>query len=339
MSFLYDRRGLAYIRSMIPIFLTVAAILVAATPAQAAFPGVPGPIAYTKGNASEGGVTSGGLFAHGPRRSDGSRRLTADPTDSDPAYSRNGRKIAFVRAVESGGPLGRILGSRIYVMNAAGSGVRPVTSGGFFDSNPSFSPDGRWIVFERRRGERVSSIFVIDLDGRRERQLTRGAHQDQDPVFAPNGRWIAFVSNRDKDARSDQSDIFSMRPNGSKVRVLIDGPHDESDPDISPGGRSIVFASNRIRRTLNIFVARSSGRRVRALTHADETCFGSVCFHSPSWSPNGKHIAYIASSRYRTDLEVMRSDGKRRRDLDGGGIEAEGYGSSVGTPAWGPKPR
>jgi Tol biopolymer transport system component len=158
-------------------------------------------------------------------------------------------------------------------------------------------------------------------------------------VFAPNGRWIAFVSNRDKDARSDQSDIFSMRPNGSRVRVLIDGPHDESGPDISPDGRRVVFASNRRRRTLNIYVARSSGRRARALTHAGGVCFRGVCFHSPTFSPNGRHIAYIASSRYRTDLEVMRSDGKRRREFDGGGVEAEGYGSAVGSPAWGPRPR
>lgn len=324
---------------MAPIVLAIAAMLVIAAPAEAAFPGVPGPIAYSKGEAGEGGVVSGGLFAHGPRRSDGSRRLTADATDFDPAYSANGRKVAFVRAVESPESPGRILGARIYVMNASGGGVRPVTSGEFLDGNPSFSPDGRRIVFERRRGERVSSIFMITLDGGGKRQLTRGVHQDHDPVFAPNGRWIAFVSNRDKDARSDQSDIFSMRPNGSRVRVLIDGPHDESGPDISPDGRSVVFASNRTRRTLNIFVARTSGQRVRALTHADGTCFGSVCFHSPSWSPNGKHIAYLASSRYRTDLEVMRSDGKRRRELDGGSVEAEGYGSSVGAPAWGPRPR
>jgi Tol biopolymer transport system component len=324
---------------MIPIVLAVTAILLFAAPAQAAFPGVPGPIVYVKGEASEGGDTSGGLFAHGPRRSDGSRRLTDDPSDSDPAYSRDGRMIAFVRAVESDVSPGRTLGSRVYVMNAAGGAVRPVTSGEFFDSNPSFSPDGRRIVFERRRGSRVSSIFVIDIDGGGERQLTRGAHLDHNPVFAPNGRWIAFVSNRDKDARSDQSDIFSMRPNGSRVRVLIDGPHDESDPDISPDGRSVAFASNRIRRTSNIFVARSSGRRVRALTRAEGTCFGSVCFHSPSWSPDGRNIAYIASSRYRTDLEVMRSDGKRRGEFDGGSVEAEGYGSGVGAPAWGPKPR
>lgn len=108
---------------MIGILLSAAAILLiaTATSAQAAFPGVPGPIAYSKGESSEGGVTSGGLFAHGARRGDGSRRLTADPSDSDPAYSPDGRKVAFVRAVASGEP-GRSVGSRVYVMNAGGPG-------------------------------------------------------------------------------------------------------------------------------------------------------------------------------------------------------------------------
>jgi TolB protein len=324
---------------MVPIYLTIVAVLLAAAPAQAAFPGVPGSIAYGKGTSTELEGTSGGLFAHGPRQSDRSRQLTADPTDSAPSYSPNGRLIAFVRAVRVGQPPIRATGSSIHLMNADGSGVRALTSGEHFDSNPSFSPDGRRVVFERRRGERVSSLFMINLDGSGERQLTRGAHRDQDPVFAPNGRWIAFVSNRDKDARSDQSDIFSVRPNGRRLRVLIDGPHDESGPDISPNGRRVVFASNRRRRTFNIFVARSSGRRVRALTNAHGTCFGRVCFHSPSWAPNGRHIAYIASSRYRTELKVMRSDGRRPRSFASGSIEPEGYGTSVGSPAWGPRPR
>jgi Tol biopolymer transport system component len=304
------------------------------SPAQAAFPGVPGPIAYTKGARTDAG-SSGGIFAHGPRRSDASRQLTADTYDTTPSYSANGRLVAFART----DPLARPAASHIYVMNADGSGVRQLTDGDSSDSNPSFSPNGRWMVFDRRRGSHVYSIFVVNLDGSGERQLTHGAHRDQAPVFAPNGRWIAFTSNRDKDARSDQSDIFSMRRDGSRLKVLVDGPHDESDPDISPDGRNVVFASNRDHRTSNIFVARSSGRGVRGLTHAEGTCFGSVCFHSPSWAPDGKHIAYIASSRYRTDLEVMRSDGKRRKEFAGAGFEAEGYGTSVGTPAWGSKPR
>ena len=55
-SVLSERVGLAYIRSMIQIFLTLIALLLFAAPAQAAFPGVPGPIVYTKGETSDGGV-------------------------------------------------------------------------------------------------------------------------------------------------------------------------------------------------------------------------------------------------------------------------------------------
>ena len=73
------------------------ALLVATATAEAAFPGVPGPIAYPRSVVSELG-DAGGIFAHGPRKRDGRIRLTDSTRDATPSYSPNGRRIAFLGA-------------------------------------------------------------------------------------------------------------------------------------------------------------------------------------------------------------------------------------------------
>jgi Tol biopolymer transport system component len=315
--------------------LALAATVVVAAPAQAAFPGNPGPIAYSHGFTSETEEV-GGIVAHGPRKSQAARPLTHDRGDGTPAYSANGRMIAFSGNREPSTPTGPYV-THIYVMNADGSGVRALTSDESRDSNPSFSPDGRRLVFDRVVGSGNFRIFSVNVDGTGLRPLTDGSADDYDPTFAPNGRWIAFTSNRDHDVRTDRSDIFSMRADGSHQRILIDGPRNESEPDISPDGRSIAFVSNRDGGN-NIFVARSNGRHPRALTHSPE-CFHRQCFLSPAWAPDGRHIAYLSSSRYGTDLLVMRSDGTHATEFAEAGTEEEGYGSSVGAPSWGVRAR
>ncbi|HEY7456648.1 MAG TPA: hypothetical protein VH703_05175 [Solirubrobacterales bacterium] len=312
------------------------AVLVLAAPAQAAFPGAAGPLAYSRVTLDESVGSAGGLFAHGPRKRDRRVQLTDDTRDSSPSYSPNGRLIVF-----SGNRDGaRAPGSHIYVMRRDGSDVRQLTGGELVDSNPSFSPDGRLVVFDRSEfANRTSHIFSVPLSGGEARQLTRGSNDDSDPVYAPNGRWIAFVSDRRRRARTDRSNIFSMRPNGSRVRLLIGGVRNEFDPDISPDGGKIVFASNR-HRGPNLFVAHSDGKRVRALTRSRGDCFRGTCYTNPSWAPDGKHIAFLASGRYKSEIEVMRSDGRGRTvEFEGGGTEAEGFGTYVGPPSWGPRPR
>jgi len=316
--------------------LCAIAVLLTPIPAEAAFPGTPRPLAYSRVTLDESVGSTGGLFAHGPRKRDRRTQLTDDPGDSSPSYSANGRLIAF-----SGNREGALApGSHIYVMRRDGSGVTQLTGGEFVDSNPSFSPDGRLVVFDRSGfPSRTGHIFSVPVAGGDVRQLTRGASDDSDPVYAPNGRWIAFVSNRRSRARTDRSNIFSMRPNGDRVRLLIGGVRNELDPDISPDGRRIVFVSNR-RRGPNLFVARSDGRRVRALTHSRGDCFRGTCYTNPSWAPDGRHIAFLASGRYKSEVEVMRSDGRGRTvEFDGGGTEAEGFGTYIGPPSWGPRPR
>jgi Tol biopolymer transport system component len=319
-------------------FLAAAIALVltlGAGSAQAAFPGAPGQIVYSTTVSSDEGTT-GGLVSHSPKRRGGSHPLSDDIGDESPSYSANGRMVAFSGNREPPGPGASV---HIYLMNADGSGVRALTGGENYDRNPSFSANGRQVVFDRTTPpSQKPQIFIVNVDGTGLRQLTEGDSKNYDPTFAPSGKWIAFVSDRDHDVKTDRSDIFSMRPDGTKQKVLIDGPRNESEPDISPNGRTIAFGSNRGGRS-DIYVAKSNGRGVRALTHGPESCHYSACYGSPAWAPDGKHIALLSLRRYNSDVEVIRADGTDSKSFASGGTEEEGYGTRVGAPTWGPRPR
>jgi Tol biopolymer transport system component len=327
-SLLNARHG----RCLAAVALGLAALAVGSTPAEAAFPGVPGPIGYSKLKLNEGG-NAGGLRTHGPRRVEAPRTLTNDPDDTNPSYSANGRRIVFESNRDAGGS------SHIYVMNATGSGIPALTSGPDFDSNPSFSANGRQVAFDRTApGSRRSQVFVVNVDGSGLRQLTRGASDNEDPTFTPDGRRIVFVSDRERDARSDRADIFSMSPSGTGVRQLVDGPMSDSEPDVAPDGRRLAFVSNRAGGP-NVFVAKMNGRGLRQLTHSRRSCFSGACYRHPSWSPGGKHIALVAIGRYNSDLHVVRVDGSRSVEFAGAGTEVEGFGTRIAAPGWGPAPR
>jgi Tol biopolymer transport system component len=325
----------AWTRLALPALGLVA--LVAPSPAQAAFPGIPGPIAYSKTTADEVEDT-GGLLAHGPSKKDAPLQLTENRDDGSPSYSPNGRLIVF----SSNRDPGETRGTHIYVMKDDGTDIRQLTSGGFYDSNPSFSPDGKLVVFDRGGLQgRVTHIFGVSIDGSGLHQISDEAGSDSDPTFTPNGKLIVFVSNRDSGGRKDRANIFSMRPDGSRIRLLIGGPREEYEPDVSPNGRAIAFASNRDHgHGPNLFVARMTGKHIRELTHSRHDCFESACYASPSWSPDGKHIAFLSLGRYSSGVTVMRADGHGfSKEFDEGGTEEEGYGSHVGAPGWGTQPR
>ena len=317
------------IRKLLPTSLcAIVALLVGAASSPAAFPGKPGPIAYSKTSTDETGEGTlerlGGLFAKGPARGP-ARQLTLDPDDRSPSYSADGRSIVF--AGDEEGPQ-----SAIYVFGCDGSDRTLVTSDG---ADPHFFPGGRAIVFVRRVGGH-SHLFTIRLDGSGLRQLTDGPYDDSEPAVSRDGRRIAFTTDRDPDGRRDRSDVFVMSSDGTGMRVLLDGPYNEYEPDFAPSGRRLAFGSNR-GRGAGVFVARANGSGVSRLTPCNP--FPPRCrgYFNPAFSPDGKHIAVLGLGRRSSTLSIIRSDGRGvSTTIDDGGTEEEGFGSHVGPPAWGP---
>ena len=132
--------------------------------------------------------------------------LGAGPA-SDPVWSPDGRKIAFVR-------LNRRLG--VYVINADGSGVRNLTPkpAGAAYAAPAWSPNGRKIAFASER-DGNSEIYVMNADGSGQRSLTGNLAYDGDPAWSPDGQKITFVSNRD-----GRYEVYVMNADGSGQRSL-----------------------------------------------------------------------------------------------------------------------
>ena len=192
------------------------------------------------------------------------RQLTRDPgfDDTDPAWSRNGRRIAFVREDEFGTDY-------LYTMNTDGTGVRFLLEAEDLCC-PEWSPDGRLLALGLN-----SEIVVVDRNGRG-RHLVTGASSNSSPTWSPDGRWIAFTSDRDD---NDDWDIFVVEAGGGPAKQLTDNDVEDVWPDWSPDGRLIAFSRGAIEELeSSIHIMRPDGkgvRRVPLTTPAD----------APSWQP------------------------------------------------------
>jgi Tol biopolymer transport system component len=243
-------------------------------------------------------------------RPDGSNpiNLTEDSEADEfgASWRPDGRKLAFMSNRVTPTNPGPDPDFEIFVMNANGSGVRQLTANRFDDEFPSWSPDGRRLVFQRDFDPVVGQVdydlFTMQADGSHQRNLTRSPGiNDQDADWSPNGRRIAFASERDGDL-----EVYTMRPDGSRVRQLTvnDGPFD-GFPDWSPDGRKIAFSTDRDG-NFEVYTMRANGSGQIRLTFNEAFDGFSV------WSPDGRRIAFTTDRDGNLEVYTMRADGSRQ---------------------------
>ena len=242
-------------------------------------------------NTGISGITHNGIVV---MNADGSNRrmLFDDPERSAlaPVWSPRGERIAF--AVGQFFPMvpGREqVRSQLALMGIDGGGLKVLTAAGDSVGFPSWSPDGRRLVYRSSDGQK-RGLRVIELATNRITNLTAGPGNDNFPAWSPKGDRIAFVSDRDGDY-----EVYSIRPDGTDLRRLTRSPGPDAHLAWSPDGQWIAFASTRmgfhdelllhpdnVQGSAEIFVMRADGSNVRRLTEnqwEDST---------PAWKPQPK---------------------------------------------------
>ena len=214
----------------------------------------------------------------------------ATRNNNDHVLSFDGRMMAISHhAAEDSGA------SIIYTVPATGGTPKRVTPKG-----PSYlhgwSPDGRWLVYTGIRGKELD-VYKIPVTGGDEIRLTSAPGLDDGPEYTPDGKYIYFNSSR-----SGRMQIWRMRPDGSAQEQITNDGFNNWFPHISPDGKWIAYIAfppdidkddHPFYKHVLLRLMPIGGGPARVIAYVYG---GQGTINVPSWSPDGKRLAFVSNS-------------------------------------------
>ncbi len=212
--------------------------------------------------------------------------VTAPPpgtNDSQPAFSPDGKTLAFVRYRQEGD-------GDLQVMPAAGGQPKAITSDCARIHSFTWTPDGRHLVLSSNRAGSRFKLWKVAATGLGKATLVKGVEENAvQPAMAKRpsqaDRWLVYSKLTDDtdiwDANLESSGISTPHP-------ILASNWAEKKPAYSPDGRTMAFVSDASGHP-EIWLAGAQGTNPLQLT-----ALKSVYADSPCWSPDGERIAFTA---------------------------------------------
>ncbi|MCC6395174.1 MAG: PD40 domain-containing protein [Bryobacterales bacterium] len=234
-----------------------------------------------------------------------SRLLIGSPehvTDLDPAFSRDGSKLAFSRQ------------HSIYVVDLeqgivpAGEPRRLTESSAAFDLAPAWTAGQKEVVFTRWGGG-TTTLWRVAVDGSGEATPIPGVGTSAErPALTRGGGRLAFFETHDE-SNVWRLPIKAPGEAAGPAEPLITSSRLDGAAAYSPDGTRIVFFSTRTGAQA-LWLAAHDGSQPIPLNHP-----GTILIGTPKWSPDGRYIVYDAVVGSNTDIYVASPDNWRPQRL------------------------
>jgi Tol biopolymer transport system component len=228
-------------------------------------------------------------------------------------------------------------------MRAGGAGLKLLTHGCrgqcLGDGNPSYSPDGRWIVFNRAFGPIVNDTadhvdtMIMRRNGTHRqvvlpgRELSRRHFESAGSSWSPDGAHLALTV-QDVSKPSGKSAIFTVDLASGELDRITAWRLNAGNPDWSPSGLRILFNSAFEGQThSSLYTIAPDGSAMRRLNHPR-----AHYTFAPQFSPSGNQVVYVVAGRHTTlHLARMSLGGETRKRV----TRPQWRGLN---PAWGARP-
>ena len=194
---------------------------------------------------------------------------------------------------------------------------------------PRWSPDGKWIAFQRGDSIRFD-IFVVPTTGGKPQQLTRDNNMMSGFAWLPDSTGIVYSSGRDSTMPYLPTlGLWQVRLRDGRVRRVTSGETSYMSPDISKSGAILV---SRMKMQTDIWKFPVDGPPTENVRRGIRVTRQTGQVLTPTASPDGKEVAFLSDSGGHANLWVLNTERGGLRQI----THERDPNMAVGVPVWSP---